>query len=74
MEVENPFERDRLDDVLEPYAPTQPDWEIPTRLVKKRTPLLVELAVVSAVGLLGLGLLELISPKSDDASVRSENG
>ena len=74
MEVENTFERDALDGVLESFAPTQPDWEPPTPRVKKRTPLLVELAVMSAVGLLALGLLELVSRKSDDAPVRSENG
>ena len=61
MVVENALERDGLDGVLESFAPTQPDWELPTPRRKKRTPLLVELAVMSAVGLLGLGLLELVS-------------
>ena len=35
MEVENTFERDALDGVLESFAPTQPDWEPPTPRVKK---------------------------------------
>ncbi len=71
---EDTLERDGLDDVLESFAPTQPDWEIPTPQVKKSAPLLAELAVMSVVGLLGLGLLELISRKGDDAPVRSKNG
>ena len=72
--MENTFERDALDGVLESFAPTQPDWETPDPAREKRTPLLVELAVMSVVGLLALGLLELVSRKSDDAPVRSENG
>ena len=74
MAVENTLERDGLDGVLESFAPTQPDWEIPTPRVKKSTPLPAELAVMSVVGLLGLGLLELVSRKGDDTPVRSKNG
>ena len=42
--------------------------------VKKSAPLPAELAVMSVVGLLGLGLLELVSRKGDDTPVRSKNG
>ena len=73
--MENTLERDALDGVLESFAPTQPDWEPPTPRVKKEHLYWLKLAVMSVVGLLALGLLELVvSRKSDDAPVRSENG
>ena len=71
---ENIHERDGLDGVLESFAPTQPDWEIPTPQVKARARLPAELAVMSVVGLLGLGLFELVSRQGDDSQVRSKNG